>query len=226
MPDRTAGDRSRLVNCGDSARVVSGGFDARFCPSECISFKQQFASDGPRIYVLGSDDARNHAANACRATALALLFSLRKGKYQMSEKALQQGALTLVESDSIVEGALSAARRLEINVCVAVCNREGRLIAFKCMDGTYAEAGRQAVGKAVASAATGQPSGEISGIVDYPAAATAYAEGMPVSRIRGGLPILRDRTVVGGCGVGGGPANESDEECARAGIAMLHARPG
>ena len=144
----------------------------------------------------------------------------------MSEKGLRQAALTLVKSNSIVEGALSAARRLKINVCVAVCNREGRLIAFKCMDGTYAEAGRLAVGKAVVSAATGQPAGEVSGIVEHPVAGTAFAEGMPAIRIRGGLPILRDEVVVGGCGVGGGPSNESDEECARAGIAEFHTRRG
>ena len=53
----------------------------------------------------------------------------------MSEKGLRQAALTLVESNSIVEGALSAARRLKINVCVTVCNREGRLIAFKWDEG-------------------------------------------------------------------------------------------
>ena len=99
----------------------------------------------------------------------------------MTEKGLRQAALTLVESDSIVEGALSAARRLKINVCVAVCNREGRLIAFKCMDGTYAEAGRLAVGKAVVSAATGQPAGEVSGIVEYPVAGAAFAGRYPFS---------------------------------------------
>ena len=131
--------------------------------------------------------------------------------------------LTLIESDSIVQGALSAARRLKIKVCVAVCNREGRLIAFGCMDGTYAEAGRSAMGKAVVSAATGEPSGVIEGVVDYPTAATAHAEGMPVVRIRGGLPILRNGEIKGGCGVEGA-SYELDEECARAGIAKLEIR--
>jgi uncharacterized protein GlcG (DUF336 family) len=90
--------------------------------------------------------------------------------------------LTLAESESIVEGALSAARRLKIKVCVAVCNRQGRPIALSCMDGTYAEAGRAAIGKAVASASTGQPSGEIRGIPMHPSAGLVVAEGMPVLR--------------------------------------------
>jgi uncharacterized protein GlcG (DUF336 family) len=134
--------------------------------------------------------------------------------------------LTLVESNSIVEAVIAAACRLNIGVCVAVCNREGRLIAFKRMDGTYDEAGRSAIGRAVASAGTGLPSGEITGILDHPAAALVVAEGMPVSRIRGGLPILRDGEIEGGCGVAGALSDELDEECARAGITEFQTRRG
>jgi uncharacterized protein GlcG (DUF336 family) len=133
---------------------------------------------------------------------------------------------TLVESNSIIEAAIATACRLGISVCVAVCNRQGRLVAFQRMDGTYDEAGRSAIGKAVASAGTGQSSGEITGILDHPAAALVVAEGMPVSRIRGGLPILRDAEIEGGCGVAGAPSDELDEECARAGITEFHTRRG
>jgi glc operon protein GlcG len=133
--------------------------------------------------------------------------------------------LTLAESESIVEGALSAARRLKIKVCVAVCNRQGRPIALSCMDGTYAEAGRAAIGKAVASASTGQPSGEIRGIPMHPSAGLVVAEGMPVLRKPGGLPISRDAEIDGGCGVAGAESDDLDEICARAGIAALNGRP-
>jgi uncharacterized protein GlcG (DUF336 family) len=124
--------------------------------------------------------------------------------------------LTLAESDSIIQAAISAACRLKVSVCVSVCNPEGHLIAFKRMDGTYEEAGRAAVARAVASAGTGQPSSEIRGIQDHPTSELSVAEGMPVSRKRGGLPILRDGEVEGGCGVAGAPSDESDEDCARA----------
>jgi uncharacterized protein GlcG (DUF336 family) len=134
--------------------------------------------------------------------------------------------LALVESNSIIEAAIATACRLKISVCVAVCNRQGGLVAFKRMDGTYDEVGRSAIGKAVASASTGQPSGEITGILDHPTAALLVAEGMPVNRIRGGLPILRDGEIEGGCGVAGAPSDESDEECARTGITEFHTRRG
>ena len=34
---------------------------------------------------------------------------------------------------------------------------------------------------------------------------------------QGGVPILRDGAVIGGCGVGGG-AGQQDEDCAQAGV--------
>lgn len=129
--------------------------------------------------------------------------------------------LTLAESNSIIEAAISTASRLKISVCVAVCNRQGHLVAFKRMDGAYDDADRSAVGKAVASAGTGQPSGEITGMLDHPTAELMVAQGMPASRVRGGLPIMRNGAVEGGCGVAGSPSSETDEECARAGIAAF-----
>lgn len=38
---------------------------------------------------------------------------------------------------------------------------------------------------------------------------------------RGGLPLVVDREVVGGIGVGGAPGGDKDEACARAGIAVM-----
>ena len=97
----------------------------------------------------------------------------------------------------------------------------GRLMAFNRMDGAYVTANRFSIGKAVVSAGTGLPSGEVAGIVDHPETDTAVAEGVTAARIRGGLPILRGDEIEGGCGVDGAPSHEQDEECAHAGIASL-----
>ncbi|SRR5436309_11384297 len=129
--------------------------------------------------------------------------------------------LTLAEAKSIVDAAVAKARELNIIVTVAVCDTQGHLIAFNRMDGVYGEANRFAIGKAVDSAATGLPSAEVKGIVDHPAAAYVIAQGMPTSRVRGGLPIMRDGRIAGGCGVGGASSHAQEEECARAGIARL-----
>ena len=130
--------------------------------------------------------------------------------------------LTLAEANSIVDAAIAKARQLNVNVSVAVCDEQGHLIALNRMDGAYAEiANRFSIGKAVASAGTGLPSGEIRGTLDHPAAAGVVAQGVPAVRIRDGLPIVRNRQIEGACGVGGASSPEQEEKCARAGIASI-----
>ena len=127
------------------------------------------------------------------------------------------GSLPLAEANSILGAAVTKARELNILVSVTVCDNQAHLIAFNRMDGAFLESDRFSIGKAVASAATGLPSGQIEGIFHHPL--LAVAEGTPAFRIPGGLPIFRDGQVAGACGVDGAPSHEQEEECARAGIA-------
>jgi uncharacterized protein GlcG (DUF336 family) len=76
--------------------------------------------------------------------------------------------LNLNDANSIVNAAITKARELNVNVSVAVCDKLGRLIAFNRMDEAYVTANRFSIGKAVVSAGTGLPSGEVAGIVDHP----------------------------------------------------------
>jgi uncharacterized protein GlcG (DUF336 family) len=133
--------------------------------------------------------------------------------------------LTLAEANSIVDAATAKARQLNLNVIATVCDERGRLIALNRMDGAYAEADRFSIGKAVVSAGTGLPSGEVKGSVDHPPIDTVIGEGVSAIGIRGGLPIVRDGQIEGACGVDGALSSEQDEECARAGIASIGARP-
>ena len=89
------------------------------------------------------------------------------------------------------------------------------------MDGTPAEADRFSIGKAVASAGTGLPSGEVEGAVDYTPVGTVIGEGTSAIYIRGGLPIFRNGKIEGACGVAGALSHEKEEECSRAGIASI-----
>ena len=130
--------------------------------------------------------------------------------------------LTLAEANTIVAAAVAKARQLNVIVSVAVCDTQGHLIAFNRMDRAYAEGDRFALGKAVVSAGTGLPSGEVEGHVDHPPVAGVVAGGVPALHVRGGLPIFRSGQVEGGCGVAGAPSHhEQEEACARAGIASL-----
>ena len=130
--------------------------------------------------------------------------------------------LTLAQANKIVAAAIVQARQLNIIVNVAVCDNQGHLIAFNRMDRAYAEGDRFAIGKAVASAGTGLPSGEIGSRVDHAPVAGVVAEGVAVLHVRGGLSIFRSGQIDGGCGVDGAPSHDEQEEaCARAGIASL-----
>lgn len=129
--------------------------------------------------------------------------------------------LTLAEANRIVAGAIAKAHEHHLDISVAVCDRWGHLIALNRMDGAYATVNEGSIGKAIVSAATGLPSGSVEGIVSHPSVGMVVAEGVPVVRVRGGLPIIRNDVIEGGCGVSGAPSSEQDEECARAGIAGL-----
>jgi uncharacterized protein GlcG (DUF336 family) len=90
------------------------------------------------------------------------------------------------------------------------------------MDAAYVEiANRFSIGKAVVSAGTGLPSGDVKGTVHHAPAAGVVGQGVPAVRIQGGLPIFRNGQIEGACGVGGAPSHEQEEECARAGIASI-----
>ena len=130
-------------------------------------------------------------------------------------------ALTLVEANRIVQGALDNARELEIRISVAVCDAGGRLIAFNRMDGAIWGSVYGCQGKAVASAAFARPSGELAERAGSPIIqGIAAAEGGHMIPSQGAVPIVRTGVVEGACGVGGG-STQQDEDCARAGVAKL-----
>jgi glc operon protein GlcG len=129
--------------------------------------------------------------------------------------------LTLAEANQIVAGVIAEAEEHHVHISVAVCDRWGHLIALNRMDGAYATVNEGSIGKAIVSAATGLPSGQVEGIVNHPTAGIVVAQGAPVRRVRGALPIIRNDVIEGGCGVNGAPSSEQDEECARAGISRL-----
>ncbi|HZT88181.1 MAG TPA: heme-binding protein [Stellaceae bacterium] len=130
-------------------------------------------------------------------------------------------SLTLDEANRIVAGAIAKARELNIKVSVAVCDAGGRLVAFGRMDNAIWAGVYGSQGKAIASAAFGRASGELTARADHPTPrGIAAAEGGHMIMGQGGLPIVRDGVVIGACGVGGGTSQE-DEDCARAGIARL-----
>ncbi len=127
-------------------------------------------------------------------------------------------AISLAEANRMLEGAIAHAQGLNIKVNVAVCDAGGRLIAFSRMDGAIWAGVYGSQGKAVASAAFGRTSGELQDRADQPTPrGIAIAEGGHMIMGQGGVPVIKDGSVEGAVGVGGG-TSQQDEDCANAGI--------
>ena len=130
-------------------------------------------------------------------------------------------ALTLDEANRIVEGAVAKARELNIRISAAVCDAGGHLLAFQRMDNAIWASAYGSQGKAVASAAFGRTSGELTERAGHPTPrGIAAASGDRMIMGQGAVPILRNGAIEGACGVGGGTAQQ-DEDCAKAGVAKL-----
>lgn len=129
--------------------------------------------------------------------------------------------LTLAEANRICEGAIARASALGIRINIAVCDGGGRLLAFQRMDGAMWAGRYGSEGKAIASAAFGRPSGELTERADHPTFRGIHAaEGAHMILGQGAVPIRRDGQLVGAVGVGGGTAQQ-DEDCAHAGVAKM-----
>ena len=128
-------------------------------------------------------------------------------------------AISLAEANRMIEGAIAHAQTLNININVAVVDAGGRLIAFNRMDGAIWAGVYGSQGKAVASAAFGRTSGELTERADQPTPrGIALAEGGHMIMGQGGAPVITGGGIEGAVGVGGGTSQE-DEDCAKAGIA-------
>jgi glc operon protein GlcG len=125
--------------------------------------------------------------------------------------------LSLDEANRILQGAINKAEALGIRISAAVCDAGGRLVAFQRMDGAIWASAYGSQGKAVASAAFGKPSGKLTERADHPTfRGIVAAEGGHMFLGQGGVPIIRNGVVIGGCGVGGG-TGQQDEDCAQVG---------
>jgi glc operon protein GlcG len=127
-------------------------------------------------------------------------------------------ALTLDDANRVIQGALRKAKELNIRVSVAICDAGGRLIAFQRMDNSILASPFASQGKAITSATVGRPSSDVPDPKDNPALASivAAAGGILIAG-KGGMPLLRDGSVEGACGVAGATWDQ-DEICARAGV--------
>jgi len=122
--------------------------------------------------------------------------------------------LTLEEANRVIAAALNYAREHGYRVSVSVCDTFGYPIAHQRMDGALPLTPHYSIAKAVTSAGFGIPSEEESR-AELPTLpiALAVGTGMPLSRLRGAIPLIQNGKVVGGIGVSGSPSREEDKDC-------------
>jgi glc operon protein GlcG len=129
--------------------------------------------------------------------------------------------LTLADANGVIAGAIENANQIGVKMNIAVCDAGGRLLAFQRMDGAMWAGAYGSQGRAVASAAFGRPSGDLTPRAEHPTLrGIMMAEGNHMFYGQGAVPIFRNGALVGACGVGGGTAQE-DEDCAQAGAAKF-----
>ena len=117
--------------------------------------------------------------------------------------------LTLADANRVIAGAIEKANQIGAKMNIAVCDAGGRLLAFQRMDGAMWAGSFGSQGKAMASAAFGRPSGDLTPRADHPTLrGIAAAEGNHMFYGQGAVPIFRQGVLIGACGVGGGSAQE------------------
>lgn len=128
-------------------------------------------------------------------------------------------AITMADANKALAAAVKSAEDMNIKLCVAVCDVGGRLIAFNRMDGAGWASIYGAQGKALASAATGAPSGSLP--ADHPVMIKIVElEGGNMVLGQGAVPVIRGGVVEGAVGAGGG-TGQQDEDCSAAGAAAI-----
>tara|TARA_Y100000746_G_scaffold231493_1_gene245439 strand:- start:984 stop:1379 length:396 start_codon:yes stop_codon:yes gene_type:complete len=129
--------------------------------------------------------------------------------------------INLAEANKVISGAIAKAEEIGAKMNIAVCDNGGRLVAFQRMDNAMWAGSFGSQGKAMASAAFGRPSGDLTERANHPTLrGIADAEGNHMFYGQGAVPIFRGDQLIGACGVGGGTAQE-DEDCAQAGASCL-----
>ena len=126
-------------------------------------------------------------------------------------------------AEAVAHAATSHAEMIGIRVSVAVCNDDGRIVAFLKMDGTDVMSGHEAMRRAITAAGAHMPS-QLAG-QGRNTSTSAAMEGIGLSGQSGGLPLMSDKQCFGGIGVCGGTC-EQEVACANAGVVAIPCRAG
>jgi glc operon protein GlcG len=122
----------------------------------------------------------------------------------------------------IIEAAVAKAAAMVVPQCIAVVDDGGNLLAFVRIDGSKFLSVDSSIRKAITAVSGRAPTGNEQAEV---AIKLAIATSGRYINLKGELPIVLDREVIGAIGVDSGTGNQ-DVEVATAGIAAIAAAVG
>ena len=118
------------------------------------------------------------------------------------------------EAKSLVEAAISIAVERNLSVSVAVADGHGELVAYGRMDGAALHSGVLAQAKAYTAARERKSSFENGKWARETGKDMGYWTDPKITGMGGGLPIFKDKIVIGGMGISG-LTEEEDEQLVR-----------
>ncbi len=132
-------------------------------------------------------------------------------------------AVKLDDARKIIDAGLAKAKEMGVTISIVVVNDEAHVISLSRMDGAGFLTPDIALGKAGAAAAFKRSSAEIQTAAEsrqaFFSGIATLAHGHFLAGM-GGLPILKDKQVLGAVGVSGAKP-EQDQEIAQVGINTL-----
>ena len=136
--------------------------------------------------------------------------------------ASQASGLTLATARRIVDAVIGAGRAMQIALSVAVVDSGDQLVAFARMDGADLVSIELARNKAYSALMNRMPTRDLAPVVQPGTEFYGYDSlaGGRMVVFAGGMPIERDRVLIGAVGVSGG-SSEQDQRAADAGVAAF-----
>ncbi len=139
----------------------------------------------------------------------------------MAENTFQKASITAEAAERIINAAEAKSRAMGKVMCIAVCDSDGTLKAFRRMDGAPLLSVQIAQDKAYTAISFGMATHEwFDFIKNDPPLLHGIVKTDRLIVFGGGFPIKTDAGIIGGLGVSGGHWSE-DMEVAQAGLAAL-----
>jgi uncharacterized protein GlcG (DUF336 family) len=157
-----------------------------------------------------------------RVTSTLLIAALAGAAVQ--GQVLVERNISLQLARTIGDASIAACKAAGYDVTVAVVDRSGDLKLLLRSDSSNPHNAENARRKAYTARTFGVTSLEFAKRTSGATELSGQRDLVEVIGLGGGLPIMFGSERIGGLGLSGGPSQESDEKCARAGLAAAAAQ--